>query len=73
MLIFTSEYDSRGGGLSFGLSRVEAYDAAGRLVYKQKASGSEALIGTRSWPSGTYLPSVNTPLGLANKKLTIRR
>lgn len=57
----------------FGLSHIEAYDATGRLVYKHKASGSEALIDTRSWPSGTYLLSVNTPLGLSNKKVTIRR
>ncbi len=57
----------------FGMSHIEAYDATGRRVYIQKSSGHEALIDTRSWPSGTYLLAVGTSLGLANKKLIIRR
>jgi len=59
---------------SFGLSRLEAYDAHGRLIKECNIQHSALSIDldVSSWPSGTYLLRITTPAGLTTKKLLIQ-
>ncbi|MCR5445824.1 MAG: T9SS type A sorting domain-containing protein [Bacteroidales bacterium] len=56
-----------------GLERVEAYDAAGTLVATVRAEGSEVRLDVSTWPAGTYLLRLTTPLGSTTKKLVVQR
>ncbi len=57
---------------SFGLERIEAYNAEGRLVFKQEAAGLEATLDVKGWPRGTYLLRIQTPMGVVTKKLLVQ-
>ena len=57
---------------SFGLERIEAYNAEGRLVFKQETTGLEATLDVKGWPRGTYLLSIQTPMGPVTKKLLVQ-
>ena len=57
---------------SFGLERIEAYNAEGRLVFKQEATGLEATLDVKGWPRGTYLLRIQTPMGAVTKKLLVQ-
>ena len=57
---------------SFGLERIEAYNAEGRLVFKQEATGLEATLDVKGWPRGTYLLRIQTPMGVVTKKLLVQ-
>ena len=57
---------------SFGLTRIEAFDAGGRQVMAREASGVEATLDVTAWPRGTYLLRIATPLGTATKKLLVQ-
>ena len=57
---------------SFGLTRIEAFDAGGRQVMGREATGVEATLDVTSWPRGTYLLRITTPLGTATKKLLVQ-
>jgi hypothetical protein len=58
---------------SFGISRLEAYDAQGRLVYdSHNLSTFSFQLSTVEWPRGTYLLRITTPLGPTTKKLIVR-
>ena len=57
---------------SFGLTRIEAYDLRGRLLFETPASGLKADLDVSSWPRGTYLLRISTPAGTTTKKLLIR-
>ena len=56
---------------SFGLTRIEAYDLRGRLLFETPASGLKADLDVSSWPRGTYLLRISTPAGPTTKKLLI--
>jgi hypothetical protein len=57
---------------SFGLTRIEAYDLRGRLLFETPASGLKADLDVSSWPRGTYLLRILTPAGPTTKKLLIQ-
>ena len=58
---------------SFGISRLEAYDAQGRLVYdSHNLSTFSFQLSTVEWPRGTYLLRITTPLGPTTKKLIVQ-
>ncbi len=57
---------------SFGLTRIEAYDLRGRLLFETPASGLKADLDVSSWPRGTYLLRISTPAGPTTKKLLIQ-
>ena len=57
---------------SFGLERIEAYDGGGRQVLAREASGLAATIDVSSWPCGTYLLRITTPMGTTTKKLLVQ-
>ena len=57
---------------SFGLERIEAYDDRGRLVAEVAAKGYEATLDIASWPRGTYLLRITTPMGTVTKKLLVQ-
>ena len=58
---------------SCGMERVTAYNAAGVKVYDQAASGLKATLEVQSWPAGTYILHVQTPMGLSTKRLIVAR
>ncbi|MBR0169630.1 MAG: T9SS type A sorting domain-containing protein, partial [Bacteroidales bacterium] len=57
---------------SFGLSRVEVFNAAGRKVMDLKAEGLKATLDVSKLPSGAYLLRIHTPQGMTTKKLVVR-
>ncbi len=57
---------------SFGLTQIEAFDEQGRLVQTLPATGLKADLDVSSWPRGTYLLRIHTPLGTATKKLLVQ-
>ena len=57
---------------SFGLTQIEAFDEQGRLVQTLPASGLKASLDVSSWPRGTYLLRIHTPLGTTTKKLLVQ-
>ena len=57
---------------SFGLERIEAYDAAGQRVADLPASGLQATLNVAPWPRGTYLLRILTPAGATTKKLIVQ-
>lgn len=54
---------------SFGLTRIEVHDAAGRKLHDAPASGFSASLDLSRFPSGTLILTVHTPAGPATKKL----
>ncbi len=54
---------------SFGLTRIEVRDAAGRKLHDAPASGFSASLDLSRFPSGTLLLTIHTPAGPATKKL----
>lgn len=52
-------------------ARVFIGDADGRSVYDQKATGSVMHFDLSALPAGTYTVTVDTPLGLGTKQLSI--
>ena len=60
---------------SFGMSRIEVYNLAGRRMHEQRVpEGSlSATLDLRRLPAGTYILHIHTPQGVASKKLTVRR
>ncbi|MBP5546868.1 MAG: T9SS type A sorting domain-containing protein [Bacteroidales bacterium] len=57
---------------SFGLTQINVYDTKGRLLRTLPATGLKADLDVSSWPSGTYLLRITTPVGSTTKKLLIR-
>ena len=57
---------------SFGISRVEVFNAAGRKVMDLKAEGLKATLDVSKLPSGAYLLRIHTPQGMTTKKLVVR-
>jgi hypothetical protein len=58
---------------SFGLSRIEAYDLRGRLIYESPQLSTFSFpLSTIEWPRGTYLLRITTPAGTTTKKLLIQ-
>ena len=64
---------------SFGITAVEAYNAAGTLVFSSRDNGSfkrlsdHALsLDLSSWPRGSYLLRIHTPAGTTTKKLIVQ-
>lgn len=60
---------------SAGISRVEVYSMAGSRIYdKAVQTGSlSTTLDVRQWPSGTYMVRIHTPMGVVNKRLSVRR
>ncbi|MCR5444914.1 MAG: T9SS type A sorting domain-containing protein [Bacteroidales bacterium] len=58
---------------SFGLQRIEIYNAAGARVREERASGYTATLDLGTLPEGAYLVRVHTPAGSTTKKLVVQR
>ena len=58
---------------SFGMERLTAYDAAGRKVHEQSASGFSTTLEVTGWPAGTYILHIQTPMGVSTKRLVVAR
>ena len=58
---------------SFGLQRIEIYNAAGARVREERASGYTATLDLSTLPEGAYLVRVHTPAGSTTKKLIVQR
>lgn len=63
---------------SFGIEKVEVYNMAGGMVAtllpERRSTRTLTLTAsTVSWPVGTYLLRIHTPLGVATKKVSVVR
>lgn len=63
---------------NFGITKIEVHDLSGTLIATplSKQDGSRHLsftFNTDTWPTGTYVLRINTPMGVATKKLTVAR
>jgi len=56
---------------SFGLSGIEVFDGQGRCVHEAPAAGYQTAFDVSSWPRGTYLVRIHTPMGTTTRKLTV--
>lgn len=56
-----------------GLTWVEAYYIVGAKVADQVVAGNETTLNVSSWPVGTYLLRLTTPVGSVTKKLIVQR
>ena len=56
---------------SYGMERVEVYDARGVKVYKQAASGTMTGFDVSGWAKGAYAVMVYTSAGIATKRLVV--
>ncbi len=54
------------------LTGIDVYTAAGAFYKHLPASGNTADIDVSSWPSGTHLLHISTPLGVTTKKLIVQ-
>lgn len=54
------------------LTGIDVYTAAGAFYKHLPASGNAADIDVSSWPSGTYLLHISTPIGITTKKLIVQ-
>ncbi len=57
---------------STGIRQVQVFDITGRKVYdsgRDLQSPPSIVLPIAGWPNGTYTIHVDTPLGLAVKKL----
>ena len=61
--------------LSPSMSRVEVFSMAGRRMYDKAVAGEglSVKIDVSRWPTGTYIVRIHTPLGIATKRLIVRR
>ena len=57
---------------SFHLEGVEVYDAAGRMLSRQPASGVAATVDVSQLPAGSYVLRINTVSGSTAKKFLKR-
>ncbi|MCR5821778.1 MAG: T9SS type A sorting domain-containing protein, partial [Bacteroidales bacterium] len=57
---------------SFHLEGVEVYDAAGRMLSRQPASGVATTVDVSQLPAGSYVLRVNTVSGSTAKKFLKR-
>ena len=60
---------------SFGLTLVEAFNAAGEKVHELRLPDAPltATLDVSRWPTGTYILRLHTPQGVAAKKLVVSR
>lgn len=57
---------------SFGINAIEAFDAAGRCVFRTETHGLAGTLDVAAWPRGTYLLHITTNSGTAVKKLILQ-
>ena len=57
---------------SFGLTRVEAYNTGGNLIYDSEATGLCAHLDISRWPAGAYVLRIHTPMGIVSRKLMVK-
>ena len=57
---------------SYGMERVEVYDARGGKVYDSPADGTTAGFDVSSWAKGAYVVHVRTHAGTAAKRLVVQ-
>ncbi len=56
---------------SFPIKTMEAFNATGQKVCSLPASGPQAVLDVREWPSGTYVLNINTMAGMVTKKVVV--
>ena len=56
---------------SYGMERLEVYDARGGKVYDSPAEGTTAGFDVSSWAQGAYVVHVRTHAGTAAKRLVV--
>ena len=54
------------------LTDIEVYTAKGVFYKRLPATGYEAVLDVATWPRGTYLLRITTPLGPVTKKLLVQ-
>ena len=57
---------------SYGIERVEVYDARGVRVYEQAASGTATGFDVSGWAKGAYAVMIYTPAGVATRRLVVK-
>ena len=57
---------------SYGMERLEVYDARGGKVYDSPAEGTTAGFDVSSWAKGAYVVHVRTHAGTAAKRLVVQ-
>ena len=57
---------------SYGMERVEVYDARGSKVYDSPADGTTAGFDVSSWAKGAYVVHVRTHAGTTVKRLVVQ-
>ena len=59
---------------SFGLTMVEAFNAAGEKVHELRLPDTPLTVtlDVSRWPTGTYILRLHTPQGVATKKLIVK-
>ena len=58
---------------SFGLTRIEAYNMQGILIYSEPAGFTSTTVDLHGWAPGHYIMMIHTPQGVTAKRLTIAR
>ena len=58
---------------SVGMSQVEAYDVKGVKVMDEWVSGPDVTLNVGTWPEGVYVMHLHTPLGIAVKRVVVKR
>lgn len=58
---------------SIGMTSVELYSVTGTKMASYSAEGMTTVLDLASYPDGTYLLRVHTPMGVAVKKLVVQR
>ena len=58
---------------SFGMEHISVVNATGITVLDQSADGYTHTIDVGSWPDGTYMVTVKTPMGTVTKQLVVAR
>lgn len=53
-------------------SQIDITTSQGRVVHRQKNSGSQTQVDVRSWPDGVYLLRVADPLGVQVQRIIVR-
>ena len=54
------------------VTRIEAYDEGGKQMLDREVFGPTVTFDVTTWPAGTYLLRITTPLGAVTKKLLVR-
>lgn len=58
---------------SVGMVQLDVYDMKGEKVMCRQATGSDVTFNVSAWQDGVYVLHLHTPLGVAVKRLVVKR